>query len=75
MSNDTTVLDTVNIVDQNTGKQVAWQVEYAHPHNAPSARYPWTHQLVLRRPTGRVTYIVDAVLIGDVLVKHSTPRG
>jgi hypothetical protein len=73
-STNPTVLTTVTLTDQNTGRPVTYNVDWAK-ECSPSERYPWTHQLVMTRPAGRKAYVMDCVFVGDVLVKHTNPRG
>ncbi len=71
---NTTIHPTVTLTDQNTLRPVTYNVEHVKVCT-PSERYPWTHQLVMTRPRGRKAYVMDCVFVGDVLVKHNTPRG
>jgi antirestriction protein len=73
VGSDGRVLDTVNIPDQNTGRMVPWRVVDVKVLT-PSANYPWTHQLMLMRPTGKTIYVMDGVFIEDVLVQQSGLR-
>lgn len=69
-----TILDTVTTVDQNTGRPVVWNVEHvtAHGDNTRGA-YGYTHVLAVSRPKGRRVYALHVEMIGDVVVRHSTP--
>lgn len=70
-----TPLDTLNLTDQNTGRQVAWVVEASSEHGPNvRSRYGWTHTYMVRRPAGRRAYAVDVELVGDVVVRHNSPR-
>lgn len=74
-STENRVLETLTTADQNTGRQITWNVNYVH-ENGPNVRreYGWTHTLGVSRPKGRRGYAVDVELIGDVVVRHNTPR-
>jgi len=68
-----TPLDTITTKDQNTGRQITWNVGHAAEID-PAKSYGWTHTIMVSRPKGRAVYVMHAELIGDVIVRHSNPR-
>jgi len=71
---NTTIHSTVTLTDPQTLRPVHYNVDFVK-QLTPTERSPWTHQIVMTRPRGRKAYIVDVVVIGDVIVKHTRPRG
>jgi hypothetical protein len=74
MTEVATILPTMITKDQNTGRDITWQITFSQAAGpATQDRYGWTHVLGLSRTKGRRAYMVHAVVIGDVIVKHSAP--
>lgn len=67
---ETTALATITTTDQNTRRPIVWTIESAREQ----AYKGWTHSLLLTRPKGRSTYVMDVEMIGDVVVRHSSAR-
>lgn len=67
----TTVLTT----DQNTGRQITWNVAAANA--VPAGRTQWTHMLIVTRPKGRgvaYTMWVEIEPATGQVVRQSTVR-
>lgn len=70
-----TLLDTITLTDQNTGRPVTWNVEASSEHGPNvRSRYGWTHTVMVSRPKGRRVYAMDVELVGDVVVRNNQPR-
>ena len=74
MSNATEILSTVTTIDQNTGRQVTWNIVHVHEWAANvTAQYGWTHSLGLVRPNGRCCYTMDVEMVGNVIARNNRP--
>ena len=73
-STNPTALDTLTTTDQNTGRRTTWSVVSAI-ESGPNTRRAsgFTHHLVCTRPRGRKAHVIHVELIGNVVVRHSTP--
>ena len=67
------ILPTITTVDQNTGRQITWNVVHVAEHADPAKAKGFTHMIGMVRPKGRRSYMIHAEMIGDVIVRHTTP--
>lgn len=74
MDQGQSVLTTIITTDQNTGRQVFWNVEYIREARPLSG---WaTHHVMVRRPTGRKVHTMWVEIdpgTGQV-IRNSSPR-
>jgi hypothetical protein len=68
----TEVPSTFETTDQNTGRQVTWNVEVATT-TQPGAPV-WTHSVVATRPTGRSAWQMFVRVENGAVVRNSNPR-
>jgi hypothetical protein len=64
---------TVSTIDQNTRREITWNVDYCAEVGPNVARLGWTHTLGLSRPKGRRIYTACATIEGGSVVRVSTP--
>lgn len=70
----TNVLDTITTIDQNTGRSITWNIVAARDAGANvQAQYGWTHSFGVIRPKGRKLHAMWVEMIGDVVVRSTTP--
>lgn len=68
------VLDTITTINQNTQRPTVWNIVHSsEASEATQQRYGWTHQFGVVRPNGRRLHHMWVVMIGDVVVRSTTP--
>ena len=69
-----TVLDNITTVNQNTQQRITWNIVYSREAASKTRQtYGWTHQLGVIRPKGKRPHCMWVEMIGDVVVRSSTP--
>lgn len=69
-----TTPSTVSTIDQNTRREITWNVDYCAEAGTGVASYGWTHSLGLSRPKGRRSYFAHAEIDeAGTVVRVSNP--